>query len=218
MNTQVMYKGTENIPFKRLHDAGVGLENIHNPSVICGHGMGNRSPCPLCHSHTYMVKRIKKAVKNGYARMDMKIKSTNDNTNENVTDEDYLRCLEVKDWREACSHIVQKMDNWNFRHQFFPQRQMTILNMQTDHIRPVTLFKVNKDGQPKKWVKGSVSVHCCNHHTNLQPLLQIDNAWKGDTWGVKDEQFWLEHIILQSDYKDVYYSGKIQPSLMEALK
>ena len=28
MNTQVMYKGTENIPFKRLHDAGVGLENM----------------------------------------------------------------------------------------------------------------------------------------------------------------------------------------------
>lgn len=218
-----MWKGTENIPFKSLHDAGVGLENIHNPSVMCGHGMGKTSPCPMCHSHTYMVKRIKNAVKKGYARMDMKIKSTDVNTNKNVTDEDYLRCLEVKDWREACSHIVQKMDNWNFRHQLFPQRQMTILNIDTDHIRPVTLFKVKKDGERNKCditsgIDNSISVHCCNHHTNLQPLLHIDNAWKGDSWGAKHERFWLEHIILQSDYKDVYYSGKIQPSLMEAFK
>ena len=211
-NMQSASMGTHSSPLKSLEDAGVGLENMYSPNMVCGHGMGNRSPCPLCHSHSYLVKRIKTAVKNGFARMDMNIKRS-------YTNDDYLSCLEVKDWRQACLHIVQKMDKWNSKHKLWPQRQMTILNIQTDHIRPVTLFKEREEGGKKKSRKPTpVSRNCCNHHTNLQPLLIMDNAWKGDSWGIEDEQFWLKNIILQSNYKDVYYTaGKIQPSLMEPL-
>ena len=191
-----------------LQQQGVGLINLKDPTKLCQHGLGQRSCCPLCHSHAYMVRRIKNAVQHGFARLDIKHKICKDN--------DYLQHLEVVDWHEACSHIVRKMDKWNETHACWPERQMTILNISTDHIRPIRQFKddlIKTKVQTER--KTVVSVNCCNHYTNLQPMLIFDNTWKADSWNKEDEKFWLQNIILQPNYNEVYFcQGKPQPSLL----
>jgi len=191
-----------------LQQQGVGLINLKDPTKLCQHGLGQRSCCPLCHSHAYMVRRIKNAVQHGFARLDIKHKICRDN--------DYLQHLEVVDWHEACLHIVRKMDKWNERHVCWPERQMTILNISTDHIRPIRQFKddlIKTKVQTER--KTVVSVNCCNHYTNLQPMLIFDNTWKADSWNNQDEKFWLQNIILQPNYNEVYFcQGKPQPSLL----
>ena len=193
-----------------LQRQGIGLVNLANPNKICQHGLGQRSYCPLCHSHAYMVKRIKNSVQHGFARLDIKHK---------CNDKDYLQHLEVVDWHEACLHIVRKMDSWNEKHACWPERQMTILNTSTDHIRPIRQFKDDlirvNTARAKQERVTVVSVNCCNHHTNLQPMLIFDNTWKADTWNKQDEKFWLQNIILQPNYNEVYFcQGKPQPSLL----
>ena len=187
-----------------LEARGVGLYNQFDPKQLCGHGLALKAPCPMCHSHSYLIKRIKTSLKNGFSRMDIKQKRT---------EKEYLRCLEVDNWEQACKHIVQKMDRWNEVHRAWPQRQMSLVNTNTDHIRPVQIFK-DKIGQESTNITPSL----CNHHTNLQPLLIHDNSWKGNTWTKQDEEFWLHNIILCPNFKDVYFgSSRVQPSLLEAL-
>ena len=193
-----------------LQQQGIGLVNLKDPNKLCQHGLGQRSCCPLCHSHAYMVKRMKSAVKHGFDRLDIKHKSR---------DEDYLQHLEVLDWHEACSHIICKMDRWNEKHACWPERQMNLLNTSTDHIRPIRQFKDDliklNTARSKHECATVVSVNCCNHHTNLQPMLTFDNNWKADSWNKQDEKFWLQNIILQPKYNEVYFSqGKPQPSLL----
>lgn len=191
-----------------LQQQGVGLINLKDPTKLCQHGLGQRSCCPLCHSHAYMIRRIKNAVQHGFARLDIKHKIGRD--------DDYLQHLEVVDWHEACLHIVRKMDKWNEKHACWPERQMTILNISTDHIRPIRQFKddlIKTKVQTER--KTVVSVNCCNHYTNLQPMLIFDNTWKADSWNKQDEKFWLQNIILQPNYNEVYFcQGKPQPSLL----
>ena len=81
-----------------LQQQVIGLVNLKDPNKLCQHGLGQRSCCPLCHSHAYMVKRMKSAVRHGVERLDVKHKSR---------DEDYLQHLEVLDWHEACLHMTE---------------------------------------------------------------------------------------------------------------
>jgi hypothetical protein len=70
---------------------------------------------------------------------------------------------------------------------------MTFLNIQYDHIKPISKFNLD---DPDELMK------CC-HYTNFQPLIGNENQVKGNKWCEEDEQFWNENIIYK-DYNKIY--------------
>jgi hypothetical protein len=170
--------------------------NRCDPSVECVHGLGRRRPCPVCHAHAYLCKRIGNTVRNGMARLGAKKKRRI---------EDVLGVMECPSWAHACEHITRKMRRWNREHRAHPERQMLLSNISIDHIRPVSAFKRSS----------AVPAALCHHHTNLQPLLMHDDAWKADAWSAHDEAAWLDRIVLAPDFDQVYFSDlRVQPSLL----
>lgn len=112
-----------------------------------------------------------------------------------------LEYLGVESWTEVVDHLENKRSLWNKTH---PHRQMTLTNSQIDHIKPTSSFKNKSLG---------MKVRLSNNLTNLQPLLQDDNNYKGSKWKSEDEKFWKSNIALQ-EYTKIYYpTSAIQPSL-----
>lgn len=168
-----------------------------NPDVVCAHGLGKRRPCPQCHSHAYLCKRIRNTVGNGMARLGAKRK---------WRDDDILGAMECTSWAHACEHIARKMRRWNREQRAHPERQMLLINISIDHIRPVSAFKRN----------GGAPAALCHHYTNLQPLLMHDDSWKADAWGARDEAAWFDRIVLVPEFDAVYFSElRVQPSLLQ---
>ena len=174
-------------------DAG---SNRSDPSVVCMHGLGRRRPCPECHAHAYLSKRIGNTVRNGMARL---------GANKKRRIDDVLTAMECQSWAHACEHIARKMRRWNREHRAHPERRMLLTNISIDHIRPVSAFKRDR----------GVPVALCHHYTNLQPLLMHDDSWKADMWSARDEAAWLDRIVLAPDFDAVYFTDlRVQPSLL----
>lgn len=162
----------------------------------CVHGLGLRQPCPVCHAHAYLCRRIRNAVRSGMRRLGART---------SYSDTDVLRALGAQSWEHACAHILRKMHCWNSQHKHIPVREMTLVNISIDHIRPVSAFK-REDKVPHS---------LCHHYTNLQPLLMYDDTWKASVWDQRDESVWLARIALKDEFHTIYYSGKrTQPSLL----
>jgi len=71
---------------------------------------------------------------------------------------------------------------------------MTWDNIHMDHIKPVNAFDLDDDDEFLD----------CNHYTNLQPLINVDNISKGDKWTDENEKYWLENIKGSPDYLEIY--------------
>lgn len=174
-------------------DAG---SNLCDPAAACAHGLGLRRPCPVCHAHAYLSKRICNTVSNGMARLGAKKKRRAN---------DVLAAMECPSWAHACEHIARKMRRWNREHRAHPERRMLLTNISIDHIRPVSAFKRDR----------GVPAALCHHYTNLQPLLMQDDSWKADAWSARDEAAWLDRIVLAPEFDAVYFSDqRVQPSLL----
>jgi hypothetical protein len=150
------------------------------------------SLCPICNSENYIRRRVCNVVSGSLKRLNLK---------KNMS---FLEYLGADSWPQVLLHLQKKRDNWNIVH---PHAPMTWTNIDFDHIRPISSFKRNTMAAQKL---------LCNHYTNLQPLLHEDNNWKGEVWTLEDENFWHEHIILQPEFKDIYYpkTAPSQPSLL----
>ena len=167
--------------------------------LACVHGLGAGQPCPVCHAHTYLCRRIRNAVRSGMRRLGART---------SYSDTDVLRALGAQSWEHVCAHILRKMHCWNSQHKHVPGREMTLVNISIDHIRPVSAFKR----------EASIPHALCHHYTNLQPLLMYDDSWKAGVWDERDESVWLARISMKDGFHAIYYSGKrTQPSLLVPL-
>lgn len=184
---------TTSVPWAYAFDPS---RNCRDPSLVCVHGLSSRRPCPVCHAHAYLSKRICNSVSSGMARLGGTPRRRAD---------DVLAAMQCASWACACEHIARKMRRWNREHRAHPERRMLLTNISIDHIRPVSAFKRDR----------SVPAALCHHYTNLQPLLMQDDAWKADAWSARDEAVWLDRIALAPDFDQVYFSDRcVQPSML----
>jgi hypothetical protein len=93
--------------------------------------------------------------------------------------------LGVTSFDTVIKHIETKMHNYNIEHP--EDTQMSLENMQLDHIKPVQRFALDM-----------------NHYTNLQPMLAKDNMSKGASWSSTDETFWKANIHHKADFTQIY--------------
>jgi hypothetical protein len=182
---------------------GSGVSAMRNTllvTTVCGHGLGGalKHACPLCHSRAYVIKRVTRVIRSSLKKLKMR------------KEKPFLHYLGARDWTQVCEHIEKKMQVWNTLH---PHVQMSLTNMQLDHIRPVHAFKTDR-------LRGiqTTPVAFMNHFTNLQPMLMQDNSWKGSVWAQEDQVVWIDKIILNDTYCSIYYpKDRVQPSLMKVL-
>jgi len=71
--------------------------------------------------------------------------------------------------------------------------EMTFDNIHYDHIKPVSIFKLNEIEE---------LLQCCNY-TNFQPLLATANLEKSNKWNATCEAFWRENIC-GKEYYEIY--------------
>jgi len=102
-----------------------------------------------------------------------------------VKEQTTLKYLGVTSFDTVIKHIETKMHNYNIEHP--EDTQMSLENMQLDHIKPVQRFALDM-----------------NHYTNLQPMLAKDNMSKGASWSSTDETFWKANIQHKADFTQIY--------------
>jgi len=96
-----------------------------------------------------------------------------------------LRYLGAESFDAVVEHIEAKMDNYNSQHQ--GGTQMSFMNIELDHIKPVQRFALEM-----------------SHYTNMQPMLREANRGKGARWTDADETFWRAHIQQDAGFTDIY--------------
>lgn len=167
----------------------VSLKVSHQNRACAPHKL---SVCPVCHSNEYVKRRVQNVVHSALKRLAIK---------KTMRVLDYLG---AESWKQVLSYLENKRTEWNKQ---YPESRMTLTNIALDHIKPVNSFK--NSGV-------SAQMLLCNHYTNLQPLLIHDNSWKADSWSEADERYWESNIIMQPNYRQVYYpKHTAQPSLLE---
>lgn len=141
----------------------------------CYHGL---EYCKNCNPLKYFTHNIRKLTSDALAR------------NGQVKNKKTIELLGVSSFDTVREHLEVKCKIWNDLH---PKNQISITNMEIDHIKPVVKFDDSEKAKRE-----------VNHYTNLQPLPRDVNMHKSAKWSDKDEEFWRANIIGNAEFREIY--------------
>ena len=161
-----------------IHDKQKSVCKECGGGSICIHDREKRG-CKICNFKLYLIKlqrgQINRCFKN----------SKNTKTKHSI---EYLGC-DI----ETLINIFEKKIEY-FNTYLASDVTMTWDNIHIDHIKPVSKFDLDDEGQ---------FLDCC-HYTNLQPLLITDNLEKSNKWNDENNKYWNENIK-DKEYFEIYF-------------
>lgn len=97
-------------------------------------------------------------------------------------------------FNDVKDRLQKKMELWNSTHDDI--EHMTWSNTVIDHIKPLNCAKENHPYHSP--------IQHLTHHTNLQPLLKVDNLRKAAKWSSAADAYWRSNIYLNESYDAIF--------------
>ena len=164
-----------------IHNIQKAICKDCNGNRLCSHNK-QKIKCKICNQERYLVGKLSQQM---YRWLKLNIKDK----------EKYVEDIGCTN-KEFKEYINKKIQYYNTY--ISTDTLMTLDNLQLDHIKPICRFNLkDKDDFSK----------CC-HYTNIQPLLKKDNFSKHSTWNTESEKIYIDKILYNKNYFEIFIPKK----------